>query len=471
MNVVPGATTFLMHYPVSDKPLITEVILWDAKDFEIHATKELSWLNMNLGALFMIGVVNLFIYFSTREQTYLLYGTYVVFLFLSLLTMLGVATFFDPTRESQNWALNHGIFMFTGFTMGFALLFSRQFLNMSSYMPLFGRVLLLCGSFSIANAFLMGVHASTLEIAAHLLNATISTGLLLIGGIRASLRKYKPAYLYTAAWIILLIANIHICIGYAGLVEWDRSIVRNFVVGGVLESLILSFALGYRINLIQKTKEIETTKKDHYFHQMAKVFYPHQLHMIQDGKSLEDTMPTTPGEACVISSDIIASSKIQHVRAKEFFRNVFRRCYEEMMGGYDEKDLQSNAFRIKEMGDGFLCSVGYPFRAKSENPANDAVHLAFKFQQILVSESAILQQPEPVTCGIGISLDSISGFYPEFGTKEYDLYGRAIILATRYEGMRKFLFEKDATSRSTIILQEKVLREPRPLAAGGFFFN
>jgi class 3 adenylate cyclase len=252
-------------------------------------------------------------------------------------------------------------------------------------------------------------------------------------------------------------------VAYGGLLEWNHNIVNNFIISGTFEAVVISLALGYRIKLIQKNREIETTKKDHYFDQMMKVFYPHQLHMIQDGRSLEETMPTAPGEACVISFDIIGSSKIQHVRAKEFFRNVFRQCYEEMMNGYNENDFQATAFRIKELGDGFLCSVGYPFRAKSENPANDAVKLALRFQAILATESVILQQSEPVTCGIGISLDTIVGFYPEFGAKEYDLYGRAIILATRYEAMRKTLFAEESAQRSIVILQEKVFASLDPI--------
>jgi class 3 adenylate cyclase len=186
---------------------------------------------------------------------------------------------------------------------------------------------------------------------------------------------------------------------------------------------------------------------------LKKIIYLHQLLEIKNGKELESTMPTTSSQACVISFDIVGSSKIKHIKAKTFFRNVFARCNELMVEGYDGKKLKSKAYRIKEMGDGFLCSVGYPFESITDNPAIEAVVLSRSFARILKEESARLSID--ILCGIGIASDTITGFYPEVGTKEYDLYGPGIILATRYEGMRKALF-KDGLKQSVLIIQENV---------------
>jgi hypothetical protein len=79
----------------------------------------------------------------------------------------------------------------------------------------------------------------------------------------------------------------------------------------------------------------------------------------------------------------------------------------------------------------------------------------------------MLHSETPIACGIGIALDTITGFFPEAGTKEYDLYGQAIVLATRYEGMRKTLFEAE-TARSVLIIQEKVYHSLDPSHRNGF---
>jgi hypothetical protein len=44
--------------------------------------------------------------------------------------------------------------------------------------------------------------------------------------------------------------------------------------------------------------------------------------------------------------------------------------------GYVGKNLKPNAYRVKEMGDGFLCSIGYPLQSLTDNLTNDAIELA-----------------------------------------------------------------------------------------------
>ncbi len=53
-----------------------------------------------------------------------------------------------------------------------------------------------------------------------------------------------------------------------------------------------------------------------------------------------------------------------------------------------------------------------------------------------------------------MALGDIKGFYPEMGTREYDLFGNSIILATRYEALLKELF-KSRDKTSMIIVQER----------------
>jgi class 3 adenylate cyclase len=193
----------------------------------------------------------------------------------------------------------------------------------------------------------------------------------------------------------------------------------------------------------------------HAFKQLEKVFYPHQIEMIRKAKELEQTMPTVAGEACVICFDVIASSQIQHAHVKMFLRNVFARCNTVMVEGYNGIDMAARGYRIKEMGDGFLCSVGYPFQSSGKSIAKDALDLALRFHEVFREEVKQLEYNRPILCGLGIAHDAISGFYPESGAKEYDLYGRAIVLATRYEAMRKSLFSQDLDS-SVLVLQERV---------------
>ncbi|NRA67739.1 MAG: hypothetical protein HRU19_24875 [Pseudobacteriovorax sp.] len=226
-----------------------------------------------------------------------------------------------------------------------------------------------------------------------------------------------------------------------------------------LSFLFFILTQGLAISQVYNTSFTELLREKqinrHSFDQLAKVVYTHQLNSMKEGKQLEDTMPTHQSECCVICFDIISSSKIKHIKAKEFYRELFLRCNNLMMKHYDPHTLTANAYRIKEMGDGFLCSVGYPFKSTSGNAAIDALELTYKFIEILEDVSEILDPVEPICCGVGIALDNISGFYPESGTQEYDLFGKAILLATRYESMRKTI-ERHGPSDNIIIVSERV---------------
>jgi class 3 adenylate cyclase len=273
---------------------------------------------------------------------------------------------------------------------------------------------------------------------------------------------YIPATFFALGWGVIAIGYcLNMLAIYMGTF---RFLIYSGYVAYAVESMLFAVALAYRT---RDSEQRAVQDKVHALSQLQKVVYSHQMEQIKQGRELEETMPTSSGHACVISFDIIGSSKIKHIRSKEFFRNVFARCNAIMSEGYDGISLQANAYRVKEMGDGFLCSVGYPFKSMTVNPANEAVDLSRRFAQALSEEAEILHSEIPIACGIGIALDTLTGFYPEAGTKEYDIYGPALILATRYEGMRKTLFEANK-GQSVLIIQEQVFQSLDPSHRNGF---
>ena len=123
---------------------------------------------------------------------------------------------------------------------------------------------------------------------------------------------------------------------------------------------------------------------------------------------------------------------------------------------YDPNHLTATAFRIKEMGDGFLCLVDFPFKTpRTSTIESIAYRLAGEFVRVFAAEVDSYFRSKHYTCGIGIAKGEVEGFFPSSGTREYDLFGDGIIHATRYESMRKHLASPDL-SKNIIILQESV---------------
>ncbi len=211
---------------------------------------------------------------------------------------------------------------------------------------------------------------------------------------------------------------------------------------------------------------IEEKRRKHAFRELSKLIFPHQIQQIEQGAFLEQTMPIGEARACVLCFDVVSSSKIQRTDTRNFLRSLFRQCNMKMLEDYAEDPLKAKAFRIKEMGDGFLCSVGYPFASVTDNPFNDAYRLALQVFDIFANEVIDFSHNEPIHCGMGLAYDMVESFFPESGTMHYDLFGHGIVLATRYESMRKVLFEALGPS-SYLIVQEKVFLNLSPELQNG----
>jgi len=90
----------------------------------------------------------------------------------------------------------------------------------------------------------------------------------------------------------------------------------------------------------------------------------------------------------------------------------------------------------------------------------DSHHAAAPGFLLSIREWALLQRPvltpgDTVLAEVTIAYDAIEGYFPSTGTREYDIYGRSVILATRYEGMRRSIFPEGAQN-SVVIIQRKV---------------
>lgn len=306
---------------------------------------------------------------------------------------------------------------------------------------------------AISLCMLVGIIlGSTVAVEIFYLLMPLSFFLCFLLAVRASFEGDPSAKLMVIGWAGLVIGLIFntaaIFLGDFPYTNWSAPIAV------AVEIAIFSFAIGKKLRMSELQARQEN---EHAFGEMSKMIYAHQLNRIRRGEHLEVTMPTHTTEAIVISFDLIGSSQIDSKQAKIFFRHVFAQCNVIMAEGYDGKELKARAYRIKEMGDGFLCSIGYPFTSFSDHPAHEAIDLAKRFARVVEDEAKLLALNQPIACGIGIAYESITGFYPETGTKEYDLYGPSIVLATRYEGMRKILFE-DQNDRSILIIQNRVFQ-------------
>ena len=381
------------------------------------------------------------------------YFVYYILYSVSMLWLLAIGSFHLPNRPEGMWLLLNLLYGVATFLFVNSSLALRENSRLLARLMMAACLLLVVG-ITLEYFFEINSRYYVIQL---VLNA-----LALSAAFTRSIQGYRPAVFFVVGWTALFLGY---AINSIGLIfHLPVVLMYSAYVGFAVELILFAFAISYKAWLAEREVILEN---QHAFRQLGKIFFPHQISQIKQGIELEQTMPTGVGEACVICFDIVGSSRIQHEKAKDFMQRIFHRCYELMGEGYDEASLRAGAYRIKELGDGFICSVGYPFSSPTGFMAKDALALGYRFLAVFHDEVEKLDYHEPIHCCMALAMDHISGFFPESGTKSYDIFGRAIVLATRYEAMRKVLFGQHM-EHSVIILHEHVYSSLDQTQRAGF---
>ncbi len=235
----------------SDQPLFFPLRVGTLPQF-LSYEHDLDFLQgIYFGFMLMIFLYNLFLYFSTRERIYLYYIAYVFSITWFMASVFGYYfEYFWPNIPF----INQIVVVSSGLTMITATLFTQKFLNTKesgSTMHKGSMVFLIIGILVCA-LVLLGFKIEGLKLAQG--GLLIMAAFFLILGIRFKLKGYRPAKYYLLAWGALIIG---IC--FAILESLNLTFVMSYLnamqIGSALEVLLLSFALGDRINMYKKQKE------------------------------------------------------------------------------------------------------------------------------------------------------------------------------------------------------------------------
>jgi len=459
--VVPPGQTSIYIKIESEGSVSFPFYIWNVDQFQNYAQTSIGFASFLFGGLILILLYNAFLVLSMRsDRSYIYYILYLLSMVLFQLATTGLGQqIFEPTAKSS-WISNEGIALSIDLCTITAIFFSINFLEMRKNIRLayYGFLAVACVMpINMFTSYFVNYNISIRFSVAIL--AICSTGLL-ICGIILSLRKYRSAYFYSLAWTSLLVGNL-VTIGVRlGQLPENQLTEWSHFIGVVIEALFLSFALGDRVNMEKKQKYLDIlnqkNKNQHLLSQLEHLVYPHQVQIINNGKSIIDTMPVGKSSAVVITLDILDSAKIGHTENHAFFEHFLRQCHEIMSRNYDPHMLRANAYMVKEIGDGFICSIGFPFELDG-NIFDHSYMLANQFLDAFKSSVETFLTKKNVFCAIGIAYGDVTGFFPKNGLKTYDLYGEAIIKAKRYEAFRNVLFQQlKIDKQSVILIQDQV---------------
>jgi signal transduction histidine kinase len=205
------------------------------------------------GIMLVIILYNLFIYFSVRDKNYLYYVVYVLLTFLTQSSLQGYTfQFLWPNYPS---IAQYSLFLFPCMVGVSGIMFMKSFLHVKSYSGFLNNVsFVLYIPYIISVSLLLFQNFKFSQIIMEI-NAMMVALYMLITPIVILRKGFKPAKFFLIAWSIFLIGICVFVLKDLEILPFNNFTRYTMQIGSAIETVLLSFALADRINILKKEKE------------------------------------------------------------------------------------------------------------------------------------------------------------------------------------------------------------------------
>jgi len=205
------------------------------------------------GIILVMFLYNIFIYFSTRDKSYLFYVLYVLCVGLAQTALSGYAYKYAwPYAPKFN---SIATIWFSAFAGIFAMLFVKNFLQLSEKWPpgvkILNVIIVLYSSTALLN--LTGFELLSFR-AVDIAGGIGAVGLFIIG-FKLSKEDYRPAKLFLLAWTIFLLGLFLLVLRNINILPYNILTTYTMQIGSICEVVLLSIALADKINILKKERE------------------------------------------------------------------------------------------------------------------------------------------------------------------------------------------------------------------------
>ena len=258
LDFYPHTSTNVFIHTKTSGTVQVPITLWEISDF--FQQEQIS--NIVYGAFFGLFLViilyNLFLYMSIKDKSYLYY---VTFSFSFLMFSISISGYgFQFIWPESIFFQRYSIFIFVSLSMIGLSKFTQYFLGIKkskdpSFILL--RIMFFMGIINLALMFFLPYKS----IIQFLMVTCIYGGFACIySGINALRRIGPTAIIYLTAWSMMIIGILLLTINKIGLIESNFFTEYAAMFSAAILSVLLSFALGYQIQVEQKNRIIAERK-------------------------------------------------------------------------------------------------------------------------------------------------------------------------------------------------------------------
>lgn len=246
IDIAPNTSrTFVFRYQTQGSLNIGLSVVSLDKQLD-YLTKEYLAVGIYYGGFIVLLAYNLLLFMSLREKVFVYYALYV----LSYGTYMSVhnGLSFQYLWPNSTWLANHSLIILLALSLLWAIRFAREILSSRRLAPVADRiaklmevsmwVTLLVGPFMEYHTVVVPLSALTGIICFH----------LLVLGIVTFRKGAKPARYYLLAFSALLVGVMAYMLKTFGFLPHNAFTQNAFQIGSLLEMVLLSLAIGSRLN-------------------------------------------------------------------------------------------------------------------------------------------------------------------------------------------------------------------------------
>jgi two-component system, sensor histidine kinase LadS len=234
----------------TDSPLFLPITLRSPEEQLLSERISMGSATFFYGAFIVMALFNLFVYFSTQERSYLIYVIYITSLVIWTSSHDGLLREL-VLQQYGNLASYTTHFLLTLLPVIFGALFCQTFLKTRETMPLHHRLFSFLIALCLVDVLMVLITGRmVLPNSVNLLSVTFS-----VAGLSASIlgwmRGLKTARFFLTAWVAVILGMLMWVLTISGVLPFNPLTAFGVHVGALLETILLSLALGDRINVLQ----------------------------------------------------------------------------------------------------------------------------------------------------------------------------------------------------------------------------
>jgi two-component system, NtrC family, sensor kinase len=254
LNLKPGTTKTYFLKIHSTEQIQAPLYVGTMKAITDSNALSLVISSVFFGIMLVMILYNIFIYLSVKDKSYLYYVVYITILMLTQLTPKGFT--YQYLWPNSPWLAKYSMFLFPALVGVAGIVFFNHFLETKKYAPKLRKIFsLLIVVYAIAILLVFtGEHKTGYGIIE--LTAMAVALAMLFGAIYISRKGSRSAKFFLVAWSVFLIGIVLWVLKDVGVLPYNNFTNYTMQFGAAIETILLSFGLADRINILRGEKEV-----------------------------------------------------------------------------------------------------------------------------------------------------------------------------------------------------------------------